>query len=68
MELKEQAFVDEGASACAEVARGGRGNRFHRAVKWEIAAQRADMHEPGGIAPRKNGHARKPNFTRLRFA
>ena len=68
MELEEQAFVDEGAAAGAEVARGGRGNRFHRAVKWEIATQRADMHEPGGIAPRKNGHARKANFTRLRFA
>ena len=68
MELEQEAFLGEGAGANAEIARGGRGNRFHRAVKWEIATQRADMHEPGGIAAWKNGHAREANFTRLRFA
>src|SRR5213596_2795098 len=68
MELEDEAFLDEGAGASAEIAGSGRGNRFHRAVKWEIATQRADMHEPGGISAWKNGHAREADFARLRLA
>ena len=63
-----QAAIDQGARAGAEVACGGGRNCFHRAVKREIAAERANVREPGGIAPGKNGHAREANFARLRFA
>ena len=57
VELEEEAFLDQGAGVSAKVARRGCRNRFHRAVKWKFAAERADVHEPGGIAAWKNSHA-----------
>ena len=68
MELEKEAFLDERAGASTEVACAGRRNRFHRAVKWEIARQRAEMDQPGGVTACKHGHAREANFPGLRFA
>ncbi len=67
MKLEKEALVDESAGAQAKVTGGRLGNRFHCAVKWEIAPERADVHEARRIASRKDGHAREANFPRLRF-
>ena len=68
MKLEEQAFLDEGAGACAEISRGPRRHGFHCPVIRKIAAQRANMHEASGIAPGKGSHAREANLPRLGFA
>ena len=68
VKLKEQAFVNNCARTCAKVARRSDRDCFHPAIKWKIAAQGANAHEPGAVALGKSRHGREANFARLRFA
>src|SRR4051812_25526087 len=68
LELKKQAFLDEGSRFFAELPCGRRRQSLHRSVKRKTRAERPDTRQPGAAAFWKGSHRRKPDFARLGFA
>ena len=60
--------VNYGASFATKFAGGRGGNRFHRPIKRKVAAQSADVSEPGPVAFRKRRHRREADFAGLGVA